>query len=51
MNTLQLIRSVFDSLSKSEAQVATYLLANPQNLNVLSISDLAISAESVRPRW
>lgn len=44
MNTLQLIRSVFDSLSKSEAQVATYLLANPQNLNVLSISDLAISA-------
>lgn len=44
MNTLTLIRSNLDSFSKSEAVVASYLLANPQNLDVLSISDLAISA-------
>ena len=44
MNTLELIRSASDSFSKSEAVVANYLLAHPQSSNVLSISDLAISA-------
>lgn len=41
MNTLAIISSYFPSLTKSEQKVAQYVLANPDEIETISIQDLA----------